>query len=461
MKTTHFVWCWLIAIAVTVLGSVRGQTGDPPAVEPDEASTKLATEANNDFGFDLYRQLAQENEDQNLFFSPYSVTTALVMALEGTRTETAAEMGTMLRLPNEARRVGDDVEQVPWETSLLHRGLSELSGRFNAQDKKYELAVANAMWGEQSYRYLEEFIEAIDKFYGSGGLRMVDFKGNPDGERLRINHWVEDQTNQRIKDLLPEGSIDSLTRLVLANAIYFKGDWKVQFMKEITQPGDFTTADGTKVKTSMMYHAFGKHARYLAINANGTPFSTPKMEGFRQRGQPFYPAGDGFLMVELPYVGDELSMVLIAPQKVDGLPALEDRLTSENLAMWTSALEQRKVNVQMPKFKMETDYQLTNTLPKLGMVRAFDMRRADFSGIDGSRDIYVSEVFHKAFVDVSEEGTEAAAATALEIFFQSESPTPFIPSFNANRPFIFLIRDKLTGSVLFLGRMMVPTTKQL
>ena len=208
----------------------------------------------------------------------------------------------------------------------------------------------------------------------------------------------------------------------------------------------------------MMYQSFGKHARYLAINADGTPFSTPKMRGFRRPAQPVYPKGDGFLMVELPYVGDELSMVLIAPQKIDGLAALEKKLTSENLATWTGALEERKVNVRMPKFKMETSYQLTNTLPKLGMVRAFDMNRADFSGIDGSRDLHVSDVFHKAFVEVSEEGTEAAAATAVVIRTRSARPTPFVPSFNADRPFIFLIRDKSTGSVLFLGRMMEPSS---
>ncbi len=437
------------------LGSVDGTAGDLLAAEPDKPPTKLTVDANGDFGFDLYRQLAAENEGQNLFLSPYSITTALTMALEGARTETAAEMGTMLRLPQQARRVGDDAQSIPWETSLMHTGIADLSRRFNAKDKKYELAVANAMWGEQSYPFRREFVDTIDGFYDSGALRMVNFKGNPNGERQRINRWVEDQTNERIKDLLPDGSIDSLTRLVLANAIYFKGDWKVQFKKERTRPGDFTTADGTKQKTPMMYQRFGKHARYLAISADGTPFSTPKMTG---RGQKVYPDGDGFLMVELPYVGDELSMVLIAPQKVNGLAALEKTLSSENLAAWTGRLEERNVNVRMPKFKLETSYQLTGTLPKLGMVRAFDSSRADFSGIGTSRDLYVSDVFHKAFVEVNEEGTEAAAATAVVIGARSARPTPFTPSFNADRPFVFLIRDVKSGATLFLGRVTTPQT---
>ena len=181
----------------------RAKRGDLLAAEAGKTPTQLAVDANSDFGFDLYRQLAEENERREPLLLPVLRDHGLGHGPGGARTETAAEMGTMLRLPDEARRVGDNAEQLPWETSLLHRGLAELSRRFNAEDKKYELAVANAMWGEKSYPFRDEFIETIDKFYGSGGLRMVDFKGNPNGERQRINRWVEEQTNQRIKDLLP------------------------------------------------------------------------------------------------------------------------------------------------------------------------------------------------------------------------------------------------------------------
>ena len=334
---------------------------------------------------------------------------------------------------------------------------------------QYEIRVANALWGEKSYDFQKSYMDTIHKFYRTGGLFPVDFKGNFNGERLKINAWVEEQTNQRIKDLLPEGSLNDLTRLVLTNAVYFKGEWQEQFDEKMTRPEDFTVAAGAKVSVPMMCNHEMKKARYGAFNANGTFFKTPRMTDGRMRSQKLYPDQGGFLVAELPYKGGDLSMVVMVPQDPKGLPALEKNLASANLNAWLAKLEDRAMHVYLPKFRLETEYQkMADTLQTLGMVRAFNDPRnpkngAQFDGMSVSQNpmekLYITGVFHKAFVDVSEKGTEAAAATAVAMAMAMSAPIgpePFTPTFRADKPYVFAIRDMKTGTILFLGRITSP-----
>jgi len=515
--------------------SVAAPADDPPADKPvaklTDGEMKAVVKGNSDFAFDMYKQLSKENAGKNLFFSPYSVSAALAMTAEGARGETADEMGKVLRFAPVARRAGDDARLLPWKTRFIHAGMAALSDHLTggkdkeelataraeiaqlrkvleaakakaeqlrkkrnwkayraataeqekaaeklnkalAQVDQYELTVANALWGEKTCPFEQPYIKTIGQYYKTGGILPCDFKNNFRAERLRINKWVEEQTQNRIKDLIPEGALDELTRLVLTNAIYFKGEWSKPFKESHTKPGDFSLAGGGKIQTPLMNAMNLDVGKYAAFNADGSLFDTPKMQ---KRGQKegYYPGKDGFAMLELPYKGEALSMVLVAPNDPAGLAAFEDKLTLERLSAWIGQLKKRKVHVQMPKFKLETKYTLGDkdkpgALQKMGMVRAFtDPRRpdgADFTGMRQTSDrrqrLYITKVLHKAFVEVNEKGTEAAAATGVVMSVPTGAPmnVPFTPTFKADRPFVFLIRDVKTGSILFMGRMMNPNS---
>jgi len=421
--------------------TVTGRADDLLAAQTGAKPTKLAIRANSDFAMDLYKQLAKENEGKNLFFSPYSISSALAMTAEGARGNTAAEMGKVLRFPAVARRIGPDAQRIPWQTAMIHTGMGRLNRSFNAEKKAYELNVANALWGEKTFPFREGFVRALNEPYGAV-LFPANFVSDWENERLRINKWVEDRTNKRIKDLLPAGSLDDLTRLVLTNAIYFKGDWQTQFDSKLTAKTDFTLADGTTQKASMMSPKGKIELPYAALKADGTRGG---------RGDK-----DGFAVVEMPYKGKDLSMVALLPNRHDGLAELEGRLTNDNLAAWIGSLTKTKdLVLRFPRFRAEREYVLSDgMLQKLGMNDAFDRLKADFTGLSDSseaRRLYISLVIHKSFIQVNEQGSEAAAATAVVVHDASLGPM-----FIANRPFIYLIRHRTTGSILFLGRMMVP-----
>lgn len=504
------------------LGSVTGHANDLLAAESEKAPTQLTVQSNSDFAIDLYKQLAKENQGKNLFFSPYSITGALAMTAEGARGNTALEMGKTLRYPDAAARVGKDAQLIPWQTALIHTGFQQINKKLHSDpndpklapirkkvdqlrkdlavakantkserdyrkraklieaEKKiadelnklasqldqFELNVANALWGEQTYRIEQPYRDTIAKFYDSGTIEPANFKGNFEGERVRINSWVEDQTKNRIKNLIPQGGLNKLTRLVLVNAIYFKGDWDSPFKERMTKSIDFTLPDGKKIKAKTMQAYNLKSARYGAFNADGTFFKTPHRVSYQKKVAE-YPGKDGLMIAELPYKGKELSMVLIAPMQAGNLDAIEENLTSAKFTAWMAKLEKRKVHVKLPKFKMETEYQLHKTLPKMGMVQAFvDPREpngADFTGMHSTSNrmdrLYISKVFHKAFVEVNEKGTEAAAATAVVMAVPTSAPLvrDFTPSFSADRPFITIIRHNETGAILFMGRVTDPT----
>lgn len=500
------------AVMLLVGGGLSAQELGRIAMEKNPA-----VEASNAFACDLFKKLDGANKGKNLFFSPYSISSALAMTLEGARGDTALEMGQVLRLPANLRQQqpnqpwlagaygqgfadvtrkltsGDPAKAAQIRTKVaemrtqlanlnnqidaaqrqgkfqtvgpLSQQANQLAASINAlasQVDQFDLRIANALWGEKTYPFRKEYLDEVDRSFGSGHLRLADFRTNYPAERATINRWVEEQTNNRIKDLLPELTPEEarLLSLVLINAIYFKGEWSQPFDEKQTRQEDFLLAGGGKAKAMMMHHV-NKDARYAAFHGNGNPFDTPVMLGIDAKAET-YPGNDGFLLAELPVKGDKLSMVLIAPRSVDGLPAIEAKLTGETLAGWLRQLKKRSVQMVMPRFKLETDYKLGDTLKEMGMRKAFTERVADFTAMSTSSDpddrLYISKVLHKAFVEVNEKGAEAAAATAVMMARPTSAPAafPFTPEFRADRPFLFLIRDMDSGMILFLGRIQQP-----
>jgi serine protease inhibitor len=367
-------------------------------------------EGGNTFALDLYAHLRQQ--EGNLFFSPYSISTALAMTYAGAKGDTAAEMAKTLHFPADSDK--------------LHASYAALLGQLNGdgKDRGYQLDVANALWGQKGYPFLQPFLTLVRDRYRAG-LSELDFRNSEEARKI-INTWVEKKTRDKIKDLLPEGSINGLTRLVLTNAIYFKGDWATPFQKKATREDKFSTSASDSVKAPMMHQT----------NRFG------------------YLDGGSFQALEMPYAGKELSMVVLLPNQVDGLADFEKTLTPDNLKSWVGKLRPERVEVALPKFKMTNRFEMNKTLSEMGMPLAFS-DKADFSGMNGSKNLYITGVFHKAFVDVNEEGTEAAAATGVVVGERS-APAQKARRFHADHPFVFLIRDVSSGSVLFMGRVSNP-----
>lgn len=346
------------------------------------------------------------------------------------------------RLTRERDRIGEQIVKLESQISLA------------------ELRVANAIWGEQSYPFRQAYLDTIQKHYRTGGMFPVDFRNNFLAARKKINDWCAVQTNDRIKEILPQLPPEQGRdlRIVLTNAIYFKADWLTRFDPKRTKTLDFTQASGEKTKASIMSAPAWADVRYAAFKADGSLFTTPARARLN-RTKGLYPDADGFSMVELPYRGSDVAMLVIAPNRHDGLDAIEEKLDSVSLTRWVNKLQRRATTVYLPRFKQETSYDLKKTLVGMGMADAFDSTSADFSGLsDSATDpIYLGMVKHKAFVEVNETGTEAAAITAVGGFLGGAPAIPeFIPEFRADRPFLYIIRDVASGSVLFLGRMMSP-----
>ena len=396
------------------------------AEDKKDDAAELLVKGNTQFAFDLYAQL--KNQDGNLFFSPYSISTALAMTYAGAKCETAEHIAQTLHFPE-----CNGSESPGWmrTTEQFHRAFGRLIDRLNQQGRKgdYQLSLANALWGQKGYPFLDSFIELNGQYYHAG-LENVDFVKETEKSRLKINQWVEDQTQDKIKDLIPEGILDAMTRLVLTNAIYFKGDWASKFDKDNTSDAPFYLLSDETVTVPLMF----------------------QKEKFN------YGQTDALQLLELPYKGDDLSMLVLLPKEKGGLADLEEQLTTETLAEWQKRMRKREVKVHLSKFKMTSKFSLSDTLAAMGMPDAFDGTKADFSRIDGSRSLYISEVLHKAFVEVNEEGTEAAAATGV-IISRTSLPAP-PPVFCADHPFVFVIKDNNTQSILFIGRVADPTKEQ-
>jgi len=380
--------------------------------EEPPSDLKAAVAGNNAFALDLYSMLKKEKG--NLFFSPYSISSALAMTYGGARDDTAEEMAKVLHFA-----LGVD---------KTHPAFAELNTVFGQIQKRgqVQLHIANSLWPQKGYRLLPEYLTLTKRYYGVSVTHVDYVKAAEDACKI-INTWVEDRTKDKIKNLIRPGALDPLTVLVLVNAIYFKGNWASQFDPNRTTESDFSLLGDAKTQVSMMY----------------------------QKGKFGYGEIEGAQLLDLPYVGKELSMVLILPEKPDGLSKVEDQLTTENLDSWVSRISEQDVNVYLPKFKVTWGtFELNKPLQALGMRKAFGSG-ADFSGMDGTKTLFIGLVLHKACVEVNEEGTEAAAATAV-VMRKGLSRTY---TFKADHPFLFLIRDNVTGSILFLGRILDPSNR--
>ncbi len=443
------------ATVFTLLLSGPALAGQPEAPETPAASAAphppqhLVVEGGNAFGLALYGHLAGGSKG-NLFLSPTSIHTALAMTYAGARGDTAEQMYRTLQFPMDTKlQAGkpdagpQELEQrrVPWPQDRLHtafagliealnkpRMVPEWTGRQRVEKPAYELTVCNALWGQEGFPFREEFIKRVGTSYGAG-LRNVDFVKATEASRKRINDWVARQTKDKIRDLIPPGVLDATTRLVLTNAIYFKSNWASKFEKSATRDEAFRLGGGKSVTTAMMHQQ--KRFGYV---------ETASLQA-----------------LEMPYRAGDLSMVVLLPREPDGLAALEKSLTLRHLDEWLGKLRPAEVRVSFPRFKFTSQFGLGETLAAMGMPDAFSAAKADFSAMTTADRLFISAVIHKAFVAVDEEGTEAAAATAVAMALTAIAPQPPKPKiFNADHPFIFLIRHRQTGAILFVGRAANP-----
>ncbi len=376
----------------------------------ETADTAAVVQGNTAFALDLYAQLREQ--EGNLFFSPLSLSTALAMTYAGARGQTTEQMATVLHFP-------PDQQKMHATFAALNKDLLA-----DIEHRGYQFHIANALWGQKGSHFREEFLQTMRTHYGAG-LHEVDFRTAAEEARKTINAWVEQQTKEKIKDLIPQGTLDALTRLVLTNAVYFKGDWLHPFGKSETKQEAFHVTATQQVTVPMMHQ---------------TQF-------FK------YFDGGSFQALELPYVGATLAMVVFLPKEREGLSAFAQTLTAQKLTEWLRALQPKEVIVTLPKFTVTAEFLLHQTLSAMGMPLAFS-DKADFSGMSEEGNLAISAVIHKAFVDVNEEGTEAAAATGVGMRATAAGPPPEV--FRADHPFLFLIRDTRSGSILFLGRLTHP-----
>jgi len=411
----------LFGLIVIIVVSGCTQQTDPWNVviqQPDPANdtgwtqdgVDSVVEANNKFALDFYSNI-KEKEEGNIFYSPYSISTALAMTYEGARGQTAEEMKSVFYFP---------------EDDIRRSNFARIYNQLNPANAPYQLSTANSLWAQEDFAFLDEYLNVTETYYG-GKVTNLDFKTKYEESRQIINTWVEDQTNDKIKDLFPEGTINSMTRLVLTNAIYFKGNWAKQFDKKMTRDQDFRIGSGENVKVPMMQETDSR-------------FNYAEEEGLK--------------ILEMPYEGDNLSMMLLLPEDME---SFEESLTLENLSLWRDSLKNQSVKVFIPKFTINTKYTLNNNLKEMGMPTAFieptPISGADFSGMNGGRNLFIGIVIHQAYVDVNEEGTEAAAATGVGMITTGMPPPT--PIFRADHPFIFIIQDN-EGNILFLGRVNDP-----
>jgi len=371
-------------------------------------------EGNTQFALALYEKL--RTEDGNLCFSPYSISSALGMTYAGARGGTEAQMAQALHFT---------------EQTETHRAFAQLRARMEEIDRAdvNNLRIANRLWPHQRYPFLQSFLDICQEHYAAT-LVPMDYN-EPETARQIINDWVAQETNEKIQDLLPSGLLDELTRLVLTNAVYFKGNWDSQFDKAKTETAPFWIGPSESVDAPLM-----------------------------QQQQTTFPYAEtaSLQIVELPFAGDDLALVILLPKERDRLQEVEESLSASDLDRWLGQLRPREVDLCLPRFRVNSSFRLDSALRTLGMVDAFDDAKADFSGMDGrSQWLYIAAVLHQAYLEANEEGAEAAAATAVVMKFRSMPPPPLVV--RADHPFLFLLREKQTGSLLFMGRVINPVAQ--
>lgn len=400
----------LAVMAVTVHAEEEKQK--PTITEAEKASI---VGSGNDFASDMYGQL--KTAKGNFFFSPESITQALAMTYAGARSETASEMQSALHF-----RMNND---------YTHATLGELMRKKNTRSAagNYIFHTANALWVQKGYELQESYLTLVNNNY-EAKVSNLDFETDTQGAASTINQWVEEKTANKIRNLVSADVLSKDTRLVLTNAVYFKADWKKAFEKSATRQEDFYQNPAQNTKAMMMS---------------------------RTCDDCKYAENENYQALALPYKGDDIEMVVFLPRDKNGLAAFEQALNPQTLRQGLEALATGvDVNVALPRFKLESQFSLAKTLPALGMKMAFDSARADFSGMTGKRDLFISDVIHKAFVEVDEVGTEAAAATAVVTGVTSVPMARPVKEFRADHPFVFLLRDAHSGAVYFMGRMENP-----
>jgi serpin B len=383
-------------------------------VAADPAGASLAAEGINDFGLELFRMGTPDAE--NAVLSPTSIAIALAMARAGARTETATEMDQVLR------SVASD-ENASW-LNALDAALAQRTGTFRdsrGEDAAIVLRIVNAPFTQADYAWQPDYLDDLASRFGAG-IRLVDYVNDAEAARIAINGWVGDQTEQRIPELLERGIVDHLTRVVLVNAIYLKAAWRTPFSKDATSPAPFHRLDGSTITVPTMRGTAGSR----------------------------YAEGEGWQAVEIPYVGDQLAMMIVQP---DDLATFEESLDGAAFSAIVAALEDVRVLVSMPRFGIESSLALNGVLAEMGMPTAFD-EHADFSGMTLAEQLYIKAVVHQANIDVDEAGTEASAATAVIVGTVSMPRSVAI-----DRPFLFALRDVSTGAILFLGRVVEPVER--
>ena len=398
---------------------------DRERASPATGSADVAglADGNGAFAFDLYHAL--RGQDGNLFYSPHSISLALAMTHAGARGETERQMADALGFSLPPDRLHPAFNALDQELASRGQGLRDEDG------EGFRLNIVNAVWGQRGHPFREPFLDVLAESYGAG-VRQADFREMPEESKLAINDWVAESTEDRIRDLIPPGVINSLTRMVLTNAIYFNASWTYPFHEADTRQRPFHLLDGGSVEAPMMRTS----------------------EDFG------YAAGDGYQAVDLPYAGDEMSMTVLLPDE-GRFREFEESLDAALAERIIEGLGSRYVTLDLPRFEFESEFRLGETLKTMGMSDAFDSAASDFSGMDGrsclagdTECLFIREVVHKAFVSVDEAGTEAAAATA--VMMQAESAPPDPVNVTVDRPFLFLIRDRETGAVLFAGRVEEP-----
>jgi len=397
-----------------VAKSSAARVTDPPVSATDSATLAADNEA---FALAAYQRLAATNE--NLVFSPSSVSIALAMAYAGAAGTTASEMASALHFTLPPERLHPAFDAV--DLALSSRG----EGKTGADGGPMRMHVVSSAWAERTYSFKSDYLDLLAANYGAA-INLLNFQGAPESARVTINDWVANQTEQKIKDLLPQGTIDALTRLVLVNAVYFNAAWLYPFDPANTADRSFTKLDNSTVTVKSMGDHFS---------------SLPAMKG------------DGYSAVALPYQDDRLSLLLVVPE-VGNFASFEASLDAAKLDSIVAGLTPQPVILDMPRFKVETDASFVEILQDLDMTSAFVPGAADFSGMDGTQNLYITDVLHKAFIDVAEKGTEAAAATAV-IMGVGAMPTGLMIS--ADHPFLYFLRDQPTGAILFMGRVLDPS----
>lgn len=420
MKSLHKSIVFII-LCITLVSACSGsaqmaQSSRAREKSPDvnDADLQTLVDGNNAFALELYQSLRAENG--NLILSPFSISLALAMTYSGARGETEAQMAEVLNFSGQ--------EQTHTAFNALDLALEENPLTLDKEQEPMQLNIANSVWAEQTFSFLPDFLDTLSVNYGAG-MHLLDFINSPEPSRKEINNWVSDKTEEKINDLLPEGSINSETKMVLVNAIYFKADWLDAFDANDTYDRDFNLLDGSTVSVPMM----------------GQRMFIP------------YAAQDGYAIAELPYAGESAAMTLIVPDE-GRFEEIESQLSYGMVQEALANITTTDVAVAMPKFKYESAFLLSDALSALGMPLAFDEDQADFSGMTNEQDLFIADVIHKAFVAVDEEGTEAAAATA--VIMEGASAMMTENTLYIDRPFIYMIRDIETGQILFIGRVLNP-----